>query len=217
VTAAPVSPPAPPPPRVPPRVPPLAREHWGAAEREVLGFLIGPELWEIATYSNLMTTLANHPPLGLAYLGFGRQVMERSTLPDRARELLTLRIAAVNDTSYVWHNHVETAREAGINDAEIEAIRTGPAAPVWPDGDRALLRAVDQILARGRVDDQTWAALVALYDTRQLMDLVFTVGHYAMTTWAINVLGIAPDEQRQEMIDHYLRARAALGGASEQG
>jgi 4-carboxymuconolactone decarboxylase len=192
-----------------PRIPPLPPEDWDEGAKDVFGFMVGREDWETGSGSYLLRTLANHPQTGLAYLTLGRQLLERSRLPDRARELLTLRIAILCDTPYEWVNHVLPARLAGLSDEEIEAIRTGAAHPIWGDLDRAILTAIDQLFGRHQIDDATWGALAGAYDRQQLIDLVFTIGHYAMTSWAINVFGIQLDDAREAMVDHFLARRDA--------
>ena len=44
------------------------------------------------------------------------------------------------------------------------------------------------------VSDATWAALAARYDTRQLIDVVFTVGQYNLVSMVLNSLGVQLDE-----------------------
>ena len=58
------------------------------------------------------------------------------------------------------------------------------------ENDRAVLRAADELHADSFVTDTTWQALAEHYDTRQLMDLVFTVGQYTLVSMALNTLGV---------------------------
>ena len=44
------------------------------------------------------------------------------------------------------------------------------------------------------ITDATWQALSERYDTKQLMDLVFTVGQYNLVSMALNTLGVQLDE-----------------------
>ena len=44
------------------------------------------------------------------------------------------------------------------------------------------------------ISDATWSALSEHYDTRQLMDLLFTVGQYNLVSMVLNSLGVQLDE-----------------------
>jgi len=84
----------------------------------------------------------------------------------------------------VHHEHAVAGHEVG----------DGPAAALWSDEDRTLLRAVDQLCERTQIDDETWAALASRFDRRQLMDLVFTIGHYVMLAMALSAFGVEVEE-----------------------
>ena len=53
-----------------------------------------------------------------------------------------------------------------------------------------MLRAVDELIDTNVIGDQTWATLANTLDTRQMMDLTFTIGHYVMTSWALSSFGV---------------------------
>ena len=48
----------------------------------------------------------------------------------------------------------------------------------------------DELIEDGKISDATWDGLGAHYDTRQKMDLVFSIGHYVMTSWALSSFGV---------------------------
>lgn len=168
-----------------PRVEPLAVEDFDAETRETFG--AGPVL-------NIFRTLANHPKLLKRWLVFGNHVLAKSTLGPREREILILRTGWLCGAEYEWAQHVAIARGSGVTDEEIERIAKGADAKGWDDRDRALLRAADELHRDQFVSDPTWAALAEHYDTRQLMDLVFTVGQYTLVSMALNTLGVQLEE-----------------------
>jgi alkylhydroperoxidase family enzyme len=127
------------------------------------------------------------------WLVFGNHVLSKNTLPPRERELLILRTGWRCRSEYEWGQHVLIAREAGLTDVEIDALAGDDDHP-WSDSDRVLIRAVDELHDDARVSDATWAALSETWDTRQLMDLVFTVGQYHLVSYALNSFGVQRDE-----------------------
>ena len=137
-----------------------------------------------------MMTLANHPRLAMATLNYGKYLLVESSLSLRQRELLILRVAWRYHSHYQWAHHVVSARQIGFGDAEIEALKLGPAAPLWNGEDRALLSAIDQMCDMGTIDDPTWAELQRFLDQQQMMDMLFSVGFFTMNAWAFSAMGL---------------------------
>jgi 4-carboxymuconolactone decarboxylase len=173
-----------------PRIKPLPREEWTDAAREVFAFWEGPSARENGSRSNTMMTLANHPKLALPSLDFGRYMLVESSLTVRQRELVVLRVAWRYDSHYQWAHHVHAARKIGLTDAEFEALQSEEVSEPFSREERALLRAIDQLCDRGRIDDPTWAILEETMDRHQLMDFLYSVGFFAMNAWVQGAIGI---------------------------
>lgn len=168
-----------------PRIPPLPHRNWTDEEVEVITFWEGESVRETGARSTLTMTLAQHPAIGRTFYPFGKQLLVHSTLPARQRELMTLRISWLYSCEYEWGHHLQWARNLGISDEEIEALKGATDAYPWSELDLAVLRAIDQLRENNVIDDDVWAALARHFDQRQLMDLVLTIGHYVMLSWAI--------------------------------
>ena len=168
-----------------PRLEPLSEAEWSAEQRE----LLTPQKAN-GTVPNLYATLARFPRLYAPRLKFGRYLQRESLLPAATRELLILRTAWLTQTGYSWGHHVAAARDAGLTDADIARIATGPEAPGWSAEQAAVLRAADELRHEAFIRDATWSSLQRHYDTKQLIEIVYTVGGYSMTALAINSLGI---------------------------
>lgn len=191
------------------RVPNLPREEWTDAARDVFAFWGEPNAREEGSRTNMTMVLANHPALALAYNTFGKHLLLNSTIAVRPRELVVLRAAWLQKCEYEWHYHVGYALSAGLTMGEIAAIRDGWRAPEWDgkDEDRAILRAVDELIDSSRLSDDTWDALSRHYSRQQLMDLVFTIGNYVMLGWAVATFGI-PIEDGVDPIGFDLKTRS---------
>jgi AhpD family alkylhydroperoxidase len=138
--------------------------------------------------------MAHYPALTEAFHTFNGHVLFATTLTVRQRELLVLRVAAVRKCDYEWAQHVVLARDAGLADVEIDRVAQGPAAPEWSELERALLKAVDELVGDAKVTDGTWAQLSAHLDERQLMDAVFTVAAYDALAMAFLSFGVELDD-----------------------
>ena len=143
---------------------------------------------------NVLGTLARHPDLARAFHTFNGHVLFATTLSLRQRELLVLRVAAKRDAAYEWAQHAVLAADVGLTSEEVDRIADAPDAPEWSTLDRAMLRAVDELVAEAKIADDTWATLAAELDEHQLMDLVFTVGAYDALAMAFRSFGVQLDD-----------------------
>lgn len=167
-------------------MPPRPSDDWDDETREVMaGLLTGPDDQTL----NIFATLAHHPKLLKRWLVFGNHVLGKNTLSARERELLILRTAWCCFSDYEWGEHVSIGKTAGLTDAEIDRVSHAGTAG-WNDQDAALVQAVDELHAESRVSESTWLALAKTHDTKQLLDVVFTIGQYHLVAFALNSLGV---------------------------
>ena len=190
-----------------PRIGPLPREQWTDASREVQAFWGEPNAWEEGSKTSILPVMANHPPLGQVFNIWGKHFLMANTLSTRVLEIIILRVAAKVKSAYEWHNHVGYGMNAGLTLEEIAAIRDYPAGGAWDEVEGAVLAATDELIDTGNISDATWATLCGHYSTPQMMDLVFTIGQYVMTSWALNAFGV-PIEGGADAIGFDLRTKS---------
>ena len=121
---------------------------------------------------------------------FSRHVLGNSSLPERERELIILRMGWNCRSGYEFGQHRRIGQAAGLTLEEVERTKQGPEADGWTDHERALLTAADELHGDAFLSDATWAALSEQYNTQQLMDVVFTAGQYNLVSMALNTLGV---------------------------
>jgi len=179
------------PPRVTePRIPPLTVDQLTAEQKEIAA----GQIREDGTMLNLYGTMINHPALYGPRYTFGSYILRDSSLPADVRELLIMRTGWLLRAEYEWAHHVPYAKQAGLSEDDIQRIAAGPDAEGWSERDQAVLRAADELRREAFITDDTWATLEKHLDTKQLVELVFTVGGYTMTGLAINSFGIQVEE-----------------------
>ena len=142
----------------------------------------------------MLGTLARHPTLAQAFHTFNGHVLFATTLSPRQRELLVLRVAAVRDADVRVAPARRAGRRCGAQPRRGGADRGGPGAPGWSPIDRAMLRAVDELVGDAMVTDATWAVLAGELEVEQLMDVVFTVGAYDLLAMAFRSFGVPIDD-----------------------
>jgi len=170
-----------------PRIDPLPESEWNAEIREAVEpARSGVGLGKVP---NILATIARHPKLLKRWNVFGNHVLVKSTLPPREREILILRIGWLCRSEYEWAAHAPAGRRLGMTDADIQRIVDGSGAGGDPI-ETVLLRAVDELHRDSVVSDSTWRELAAVFDSKQLLDILITTGGYRMVSMALNSFGV---------------------------
>ena len=172
-----------------PRIKALEADEWSEAAGEIMQPFVAQ-----GRVFNIFKTLANHPELARRWLVLGNHILGKSTLSERDRELVILRIGYLCQSGYEWGQHVLIARQAGMSDDEIRLAKTGPDTAGVTQLDRLLLQATDELHSDAHITDDTWQGLAENYSTEQMMDLVFTVGQYNLVSMALNSFGVQADK-----------------------
>jgi alkylhydroperoxidase family enzyme len=192
-----------------PRLPPTTEDDWDDDTESLLRHLAAQSDGRVL---NLLATVAHHPNLLRHWVGFGSQVLSRSTLTNRHRELVILRTGYLTGSVYEWTQHAMIARAAGCSDEEINRVALGPEAEGWSSVERVLLNAVDELLADHFISDDTWSALRQAMSDQQCIDLVFAVGQYSLVSMICNSFGV----QTEPGTDHCPPALFATGPLSAE-
>jgi alkylhydroperoxidase family enzyme len=139
---------------------------------------------------HLFRTLAHHPQLLRSWIRLGNHLLARSTLTDRDREIVILRVAWLCRSEYEWGQHIAIGRNAGLSDDEMRRIAADPSASTWSDWERTLLTATDELVVEHCLSDDTWAALAVSYTPEQLLELTMLAGQYAMLAGLLRSAGV---------------------------
>ncbi|HEY2000309.1 carboxymuconolactone decarboxylase family protein [Paraburkholderia sp.] len=119
----------------------------------------------------------------------------RTGLPLRLSELAILVTAARWQAQAEWHIHYPIALEAGVQEADAEAIRTGRQ-PAFANPDDALIYAfTSELYDTKRVSDATYAATVARFGHDVTINLTALLGYYALVAMTLNVFGMRAEGQ----------------------
>lgn len=179
------------------RLPPVPFGEWDEQTRTaLLAHLRRPELYlsggpDSPPMPLVMELFAHHVPVGESFMSFTDTfVSDDSTLEPRVRELLILRVAWRTGSGYEWNQHHRMGGDEGLSQAQLAAVPEGPADPVWTRDERALLSAVDEMIDRFEVTDQTWGVLAESFSPAQLFELLFVVGGYLALAAVLNSIGL---------------------------
>ncbi len=109
-----------------------------------------------------------------------------SSLPPRLSELAILTVARHATCQVEWHLHEPIARDAGVADGVIDAIRKNRPPEFVHEDERAVHAAVTDLLETHRLSDDAYAGALALLGERGVVELVGIVGYYILVALTLN-------------------------------
>ena len=117
----------------------------------------------------------------------------------REQELVILRMAVKYRSEYVWKHHIPVAREFGITEPEIHALReTVPPATFIPR-ERMILLLIDSLFAEGSIPTDLWSRASALLTPREVVDLIHLFSQYVLFALTNNALQVAVEPALGEL------------------
>ncbi|MFD1571956.1 carboxymuconolactone decarboxylase family protein [Halorubrum laminariae] len=121
-------------------------------------------------------SIGNNPEVLAGLRSFFGSLWTDSGLTDRERELVILAVAAEVRNRYEWHQHVNIARDVGIDDADIAAVGRSDHASL--DDDEAALLDYALAVARDEVDGVAHDEIAARYDDDAIVGIAAIAGAY---------------------------------------
>jgi 4-carboxymuconolactone decarboxylase len=176
------------------RLPELRYEDMTAEQRRVHDEIAaGPR----GTVEGPLRVWLHVPKLATHAQKLGAHARFQSLLPPPLSELAILVTAATWRSDFEWYAHARLAREAGIGDSVIEAIRVGEEPELADDKARAVY-AVSRELHRTRaLSDETYATAEGMLGREALVDLVGILGYYTLVSMTLNTFRVpTPDGSR---------------------
>jgi alkylhydroperoxidase family enzyme len=132
---------------------------------------------------NLYRMLPHAGPAAVGFLTLGGALLRRSDLDPQLREISILRVGMLSHASYEVHQHKRVARKAGLAPEKIAALtEAGGDLAVFKDLERFVITFTDHLVHHVKADDAMFAQAQARFNTRQLAELVLTVGFYMMVS-----------------------------------
>jgi 4-carboxymuconolactone decarboxylase len=142
--------------------------------------------------------LLHSPELARRVADLGTFIRFESTLPGDVRELAIISTARVLDCRFEWAAHVVIAREEGVREEAIDAIRARKSDGLTAE-ERDIWGYANQLLAAHRSDPSTIKSLEARYGRKGLVELTGTIGYYSCIAATLNGFAIEPWEGADEI------------------
>lgn len=138
--------------------------------------------------------LLHSPRFADGWNGMLGAVRGASTLPADIRELAILRVASRNGADYEWVAHEPLARQAGLGDEQIAAIRVGGGGGGLSPAQWAALGYADAMTLHVTVPGEVFDAVRAHFGEQELLELTVTVAAYNMVSRVLVALEVSPGE-----------------------
>jgi 4-carboxymuconolactone decarboxylase len=151
--------------------------------------------------------LANLPPLNVFRMVAGapravRPFMElgsavlSTALDARRREIAVLRVAHATDAPYEWAQHEQLARNVGVSDAEIEAVRREEPVASLDEECNLICRVADEVTCDVRLSDEALGQLIERYGPREAAELILLVSYYNMVSRFLESTRVQIEDER---------------------
>jgi 4-carboxymuconolactone decarboxylase len=142
-------------------------------------------------HNNLVRAMHLNPDLFKSFGSLSMRVHSASHIDQRTRELVILRLVAKLGAEYEWGNHALGARQSGVTDDEIRAIRERRLES-FSAREVAAMRYAEAVEDR-TVTDELWRDVSQHFDATQLVDLTVLVGFYGLASRFVMALDVELD------------------------
>jgi len=142
---------------------------------------------------NLFRMLAHSPPVLEGFAKLGSALLLEGTLDPRLREMAILRVGHTFGASYEVNKHRAIAQAVGVSETALAATRPDASVRDLAPAERAVLRLTDELCRTARASDEALEATRRVLDDRALVELVVTVGYYALVCRVLETFGVDPE------------------------
>jgi alkylhydroperoxidase family enzyme len=176
------------------RIPPLPMSEMRDEWIKTLERLPGAGLKGLYAPVNVFGTLMYNPRTMGSFLEYWVTSKLEMGLSGREQELIILRMGFLYKCNYVWKHHVPAAKEFGVNDKEIDAVKTSPLPSVFSARECALLMLTDEMVEYRTIRDEAWIKWNGELKRSDLIDLVSIVSQYVFFSLLNNGIQIEIEE-----------------------
>ena len=168
----------------------MARIPYADPDRPEVQSIVRQIVAERGRVLHLYQMLLHSPPVVTGWLRYMTAIRHECLLPGDLRELVIMRIAALNGASYEAEQHAPIALREGLSQAQLDALSDWEGSDVFDSRQRAVLAYADSMTRDIHVPDPVFAAVRAEFDDRQLVELTATIASYNMVSRFLEALQI---------------------------
>ena len=130
------------------------------------------------------------PTVGHALQELGAAIRFGTKLTPRIREMAILVVAQAWDSGYEQASHELIGRDAGLTEAELDALREGEDPKFADEQESAAYGAVRALTGPRDLDDEEYAAAIAALGEEGLGELSTLVGYYSTLALQLRIFRV---------------------------
>jgi len=129
------------------------------------------------------------PGLGASLAEIGARIRFAASLPANATEVAICTTGAFYGSSFEFAAHRPIAIAAGVDAAALDRLAAGED-PAFEGDERAAHAVATELLQHHRIDDTTYRDAAERFGVQGVVELITTVGYYALNALLLNGLEI---------------------------
>ncbi len=127
----------------------------------------------------LYIPLMNHPELAEHIEGLGYYLKFEGKLPRNAYQFTVLYVARKTGVAFIWLDHQQSARDAGLGDSLIQSVMNMNLEKIEPPY-FLIMKTLDVVFDFGSIPQGLQDEMIKLYGIQGLMEVVTLCGFYQM-------------------------------------
>ena len=165
------------------RIPPVSEHSLTPEQRLVYEKVVsGPR----GTIVGPLRAVLHSPELADRWQALGEYLRYLSVVPVALRELAIIAVGRHWNCQLEWRIHAPLARDAGITERAIEAIRAAHAPQFADPMEASVYELTRELLSGGCASDAAYGEVRAHLGTQGIVELVALVGYYSMVAMTLN-------------------------------
>jgi 4-carboxymuconolactone decarboxylase len=132
------------------------------------------------------SVLAHVPELSKRNTALNQYLRNESSLPKKIQELAMLVTAREMDCQHIWNAHAGSARQAGVPDDLVDALREYDDLEDLAPDEEAVVNYARAILRTHYASRGAYQAALEQFGTQGLIELTMLIGTYASLALAVN-------------------------------
>lgn len=172
-----------------PRLAQLTQETMSERQNEIAARITNFTIHGIGGPFNVML---RSPEAASAMMDLGHYLRFDTGIDDRLVEIGILIHARAWTDQYEWARHIDRARDAGVSEAIIDAVRRGERPSNMADDETVVFDYCIESELNHRVSDETYARALAMFGEKGVVDFAILLGNYHIVSLllALNNVGL---------------------------
>ena len=155
------------------RIKPLRKEE---AQIETKAIFEGIEK-NFGMIPNLFATIAHYPKALKPIIDLYQAIAKESTIEPKLQELANLEVSRINRCNYCLAHHAQMAKMFGLNDEQINALKTGNSNKGFSDKEQVVIEYARQVTKDAEeVTEDLFKRLRSYFNDSQIVNLTLIIG-----------------------------------------